>query len=73
MHTMAKFLMELCLPDYSMLEYLPSLVAAAALYISNKLYSDGEWVRIYSVTVINFLNFIFLILTLLLLLLLLIF
>ncbi|XP_011404046.1 PREDICTED: G2/mitotic-specific cyclin-B-like [Amphimedon queenslandica] len=43
MHTMAKFLMELCLPDYSMLEYLPSLVAAAALYISNKLYSDGEW------------------------------
>ena len=45
MHTMAKFLMEICLPDYSMLEYLPSQIAAAALYISNKLYSDGEWVR----------------------------
>lgn len=46
MHTMAKFLMEICLTDYSMLEYLPSQIAAAALYISNKLYSDGQWVKI---------------------------
>ena len=43
-HTMAKFLMELCLPHYSMLEFSPSLVAASALYIANKLYSDGQWV-----------------------------
>ena len=45
MHTMAKFLMEMCLTDYSMLEYLPSQIAASALYISNKLYSDGQWVN----------------------------
>ena len=45
MHTMGKFLLELCLPDYSMLEFHPSLLAAAALYLSIKIYHCGEWVR----------------------------
>lgn len=44
MHTMAKFLMELCLPDYSMLEFHTSMIAAAALYVSMQLYGAGEWV-----------------------------
>ena len=46
---MAKFLMELCLPEYSMLEFHPSKIAAAALYISMQLYGAGEWVRFYCV------------------------
>ena len=43
-HTMAKFLMELCLVDYEMLKYPPSLVAASALCLSNKLYGVMLWV-----------------------------
>lgn len=44
MHTMGKFVMELCLPDYSMLEFHPSLLAAAALYFAMQVYHGGEWV-----------------------------
>ena len=44
MHTMGKFLLELCLPDYSMLEFHPSLLAAAALYLAMQVYHTGEWV-----------------------------
>ncbi|XP_065898984.1 G2/mitotic-specific cyclin-B-like isoform X2 [Dysidea avara] len=42
-HTMAKFLMELCLVDYSMLKYPPSMIAASALYLSIKLYEITTW------------------------------
>ena len=47
MHTMAKFLMELCLQDYPMLQYLPSQQAAAALYLSIKIFDDSliQWVN----------------------------
>ena len=44
MHTMGKFLLELCLPDYSMLEFHPSLLAAAALYLAMQVYHSGDWV-----------------------------
>lgn len=49
MHTMGKFLLELCLPDYAMLEFHPSLLAAAALYIAMQVYRKGDWVckRLY--------------------------
>ena len=43
-HTMAKFFMELCLTEYSMLRFLPSHLAAAALNLAMKAYSAGEWV-----------------------------
>ena len=43
---MGKFLLELCLPDYSMLEFHPSLLAAAALYIALQVYHTGDWVCI---------------------------
>ena len=43
-HTMAKFLMELCVTEYSMLHFLPSHLAAAALNLAMKAYSAGEWV-----------------------------
>ena len=46
-HTMAKFLMELSLMDYSMLHYLPSQVAASALSLAMRLYSSdtsSQWV-----------------------------
>ena len=46
MHTMGKFLLELCLPDYSMLEFHPSLLAAAALYLAMQVYHTGDWVCI---------------------------
>lgn len=43
MHTMAKFLLELCLPDYTILQSPPSLQSAAALCLTMKLYRMGEW------------------------------
>lgn len=42
-HTMAKFLMELCLPQIAMLEYHPSLLAAAALYLAKQACNAGAW------------------------------
>ena len=43
MHTMAKFLLELSLTDYPR-HFLPSQLAAAALYIACKICGNGEWV-----------------------------
>ncbi|XP_064390250.1 G2/mitotic-specific cyclin-B-like [Halichondria panicea] len=42
-HTMAKFLIELCLPSYPMLDFYPSLLAAGALYLAMCLCGSGEW------------------------------
>ena len=42
---MGKFLMELCLPEYQMLDFTPSITAAAALYIAKLVYGMGGWVR----------------------------
>jgi len=39
-HTLAKYLMELCLPEYSMCHYKASEIAAACLCISRKLLLD---------------------------------
>ena len=36
--------MELCVPEYSMLNHIPSMIAASALYLSRKLNKTGEWV-----------------------------
>jgi len=33
-HMMAKYLLELCLVDYDMCHYAPSLISAAAIYLS---------------------------------------
>lgn len=52
-HTMAKFLMELCLVDYEMLKYTPSRIAASALCLSNKLYGVTSWVSAVSVLYVN--------------------
>ena len=40
---MAKFLIELCLPDYAVLHFLPSQQAAAALWVTMKLHGVGSW------------------------------
>lgn len=45
-HTMGKFLMELCLPDYNMLEFTPSKQAAAALYLSKVAQGASGWVSL---------------------------
>nr|XP_054756720.1 G2/mitotic-specific cyclin-B-like [Lytechinus pictus] len=42
-HTLAKFLMEITLPEYNMVQYDPSEIAAAALYMSMTLLgSEGD-------------------------------
>ena len=47
---MAKFLLELSVVDYHSLQFLPSQLAAAALYIATKICGDGEWVCILTQT-----------------------
>ncbi|XP_071550504.1 G2/mitotic-specific cyclin-B2 [Panulirus ornatus] len=42
-HTLAKYLMELCLPEYNMCHYKPSIMAAAALCLSLKLLDGIPW------------------------------
>ncbi|XP_071949256.1 G2/mitotic-specific cyclin-B-like [Antedon mediterranea] len=43
-HTLAKYLMELTLPEYEMVQYNPSEIAAAALCLSMKLLdTDAQW------------------------------
>nr|ACC77698.1 ovarian cyclin B [Eriocheir sinensis] len=42
-HTLAKYLMELCLPEYSMCHFKASILAAAALCLTLKLLDGGEW------------------------------
>ena len=45
--------MELCLPDYAMLEFLPSMNAAAALNLAIRVYGDGDWVSICCTLCVN--------------------
>nr|AKA66439.1 cyclin B [Palaemon carinicauda] len=42
-HTLAKYLMELCLLEYSMVHFKPSIIAAAALCLSLKLSDGSDW------------------------------
>nr|ADP95148.1 cyclin B [Macrobrachium rosenbergii] len=42
-HTLAKYLMELCLLEYSMVHFKPSIIAAAALCLALKLSDGSEW------------------------------
>ncbi|KXJ27183.1 G2/mitotic-specific cyclin-B [Exaiptasia diaphana] len=42
-HTMAKYLMEVTLPDYTSVKFLPSEIAAAALCLALKLIDKSSW------------------------------
>ncbi|XP_061451208.1 G2/mitotic-specific cyclin-B2 isoform X2 [Rhineura floridana] len=42
-YLLAKYLMELTLLDYDMVHYNPSEIAAAALCLSQKAFSEGQW------------------------------
>ncbi|XP_060572470.1 G2/mitotic-specific cyclin-B-like [Ruditapes philippinarum] len=42
-HTLAKYLMELTIVEYDMVQYLPSQIAAAALCLSMKLLDNSKW------------------------------
>jgi hypothetical protein len=47
-HMMAKYLLELCLVDYDMCHYAPSLISAAAIYLSLWLFHSekkGVWTK----------------------------
>jgi len=48
--TVAKYLMEISLVDYKLMQYLPSHVAAAAMYLSRMILKRGSWVRVALVT-----------------------
>ena len=43
--TLGKYLMEISSLDYRFLEFCPSHVAAAAMYMSRLILERGEWVR----------------------------
>ncbi|XP_013773123.1 G2/mitotic-specific cyclin-B-like [Limulus polyphemus] len=43
MHTLAKYLMELSLPEYNMVHIAPSKLAAAALCLAMKLLDEASW------------------------------
>lgn len=45
LHTVAKYIMELILPEYNMAHYAPSKVAAAALCLSMKLLGTHAWTK----------------------------
>ncbi|XP_072372062.1 G2/mitotic-specific cyclin-B1-like isoform X2 [Scyliorhinus torazame] len=42
-HTLCKYLMELTMGDYEMVHYPPSLIAASAFHLSQKVFHCGEW------------------------------
>ncbi|KAG9489438.1 hypothetical protein GDO78_005419 [Eleutherodactylus coqui] len=42
-HLLAKYLMELSLMDYDMVHYLPSIIAAASLCLTQKVLNWGSW------------------------------
>ncbi|KAG7159240.1 G2/mitotic-specific cyclin-B-like 2 [Homarus americanus] len=42
-HSLAKYLMELCLPEYSMCHYKPSMIAGAALWLSLRVLDGSPW------------------------------
>jgi G2/mitotic-specific cyclin 1/2 len=42
--TLGKYLMEISLLDHRFMEYLPSHVAAASMYLARKILERGEWV-----------------------------
>lgn len=43
--TIGKYLMEISLLDHRFMEYQPSHIAAAAMYLSRQILERGEWVR----------------------------
>lgn len=43
--TLAKYLMEVSLMDHRFLVYVPSIIAAAALYLARKMLGRGSWVK----------------------------
>ena len=47
-HTLAKYLMELTIVEYDMVQYLPSKIAAGALCLSMKLLDNSNWVSTQS-------------------------
>lgn len=53
-HVMAKYLLELCLLDYDMCHYSPSLISAAAIYISLwYVYSEISLFQLHVLSIIG--------------------
>lgn len=46
--TVAKYLMEISLLDHRFMEFMPSHVAAAAMYLSRMMLERGPWVSLFS-------------------------
>lgn len=56
-HTMAKYLMEVTLPDYTSVKFLPSEIAAAALCLALKLLDNSAWVNTFLYYLICYNNY----------------
>lgn len=55
-HTLAKYLMELTIIEYDMVQYNPSQIAAAALCLSMKLLDGSKWVSYMVAEYLRLLN-----------------
>jgi G2/mitotic-specific cyclin 1/2 len=51
--TLGKYLMEISLLDHRFMNYLPSHVAAGAMYLARTILEKGEWVRLHCTAIIS--------------------
>jgi hypothetical protein len=51
--TIGKYLMEISLLDHRFMEYLPSHIAAAAMYLARKILERGDWVCLYDLIIVS--------------------
>ncbi|XP_019337555.1 G2/mitotic-specific cyclin-B1 isoform X1 [Alligator mississippiensis] len=56
-HTLAKYLMELCIVDYEMVHYPPSQIAAAAFCLALKILDGGEWLSFQTPTLQHYMAY----------------
>ena len=38
-----RYILEICLVEYKMLKYSPSMIASASVWLANKIFKDEEW------------------------------
>ena len=46
-HTLAKYLVELTLPNFQFIRYKPAMIAAACLSLAKMMLLAGSWVSLY--------------------------
>ena len=51
--TIGKYLMEISLLDHRFMHFLPSHIAAAAMYLARRILDRGEWVCVHDLTILT--------------------